>query len=194
NRDEFLDPPTRDARFHSFGHEDSAGTILSGIDEMGGGTWLGLTRAGKIALLTNITEPPSAFSSTRGSLASSFLQFDSEEPLDEQVKKLFPRDAKFAGFNLLLFAPQGQPPLADDRDASSTSDLSELKFEACLVTNGGAGGPITSRSLTSQERACGGQACGGLSNGIDGKGRNEWPKSTMFAKFEPSFSKLPSTG
>ncbi|ESK85415.1 ser thr-rich protein t10 in dgcr region [Moniliophthora roreri MCA 2997] len=169
NRDEFLDRPTRDARFHSFGHEDSEGTILSGIDEMGGGTWLGLTRAGKIALLTNITEPPSAFGSTRGSLVLSFLQFDSEDPLDKQVKNIFPRDAEFAGFNLLLFAPQGQP-LADDRDVD-TSGLSELKFEACFVTNSGAGGPITNRYLTSQERAC-----GGFSNGIDGKRGNEWPK------------------
>ena len=57
NRDEFLDRATKDADFHSFERDHEAGTsstpgkVLSGIDEMGGGTWLGLSRAGKVALL-----------------------------------------------------------------------------------------------------------------------------------------------
>lgn len=39
------------------------------------------------------------------------------------------------------------------------------------VTNGGAGGIITTRPLSDEERHC-----GGISNGIDGKDANEWPK------------------
>jgi uncharacterized protein with NRDE domain len=46
-----------------------------------------------------------------------------------------------------------------------------LAFDAFLVTNSGARGPITVRALTEEERRC-----GGLSNGIDGKGGNEWGK------------------
>src|SRR6201996_1788923 len=42
---------------------------------------------------------------------------------------------------------------------------------AGLVPSAGGGGPIRSRTLTDAERAC-----GGLSNGIDGRGGDQWPK------------------
>ncbi|PBK75243.1 DUF833-domain-containing protein [Armillaria solidipes] len=118
NRDEFLDRPTLDAHFHSFGRNKKE-DVLSGIDVLGGGTWFGMTRAGRIALLTNITEPPPPhpFALSRGSLVSSHLL--SEAPA--------PRDTPFAGFNLLLLVPKGR------------------SFEAEFVSNGGAGGPIVSR-------------------------------------------------
>jgi len=55
NRDEFLDRPTQDAHFHSFENHarnpESPGSILSGRDEKAGGTWLGINRAGRVALL-----------------------------------------------------------------------------------------------------------------------------------------------
>jgi len=54
NRDEFLDRPTQNAEFHSFGNEvntNSAGQILSGRDVQGGGTWFGINRSGRVALL-----------------------------------------------------------------------------------------------------------------------------------------------
>ncbi|KAF9257151.1 DUF833-domain-containing protein [Marasmius fiardii PR-910] len=175
NRDEFLNRPTTDAAFHSFEHDHEArssapGAILSGIDKMGSGTWLGISRTGKVAALTNITEEldPSIVTS-RGSLVSSFLLLDSDEPLDEQVKKCFPRDTKYSGFNLLLFAPRVAPatsPHPSDLDAGL-----KLQYDASLITNGGACGPITSRRLSAKERSR-----GGFSNGVDGKGGSEWPK------------------
>jgi len=170
NRDEYLNRPTRSAAFHSFGHEaESAqgnGSVLSGLDEQAGGTWFGLNRSGKVALLTNITEPPQEFSSSRGNLVSSFLLSDvssfssssSSSTLATEIPRIYPRTAKYAGFNLLVLAPE--------------PDLSgSLQFDALLVTNGGAGGDISSRPLSPEERAC-----GGLSNGIDGQGATEWPK------------------
>ncbi|KAG7087931.1 hypothetical protein E1B28_011977 [Marasmius oreades] len=176
NRDEYLSRPTKDAAFHSFEHDHEAhsnapGAILSGIDEMGGGTWLGLSRTGKVAVLTNITEAfdPSVITS-RGSLVSSFLLLESDEPFEEQVRQCFPRDAKYSGFNLLLFAPRVVPATS-----SQSSDL-ELRYDnSSLVTNGGACGPITSRQLSAKERSC-----GGFSNGVDGVDGDgsEWPKVT----------------
>ncbi|KAF9020286.1 DUF833-domain-containing protein [Hymenopellis radicata] len=163
NRDEYLTRPTSDAHFHNFDHDSSgergatSGQILSGIDLRGGGTWLGLNRSGRLAVLTNITEPYQTFESTRGTLVSSFLLSDSSSPLEDEVGKIIPRDAQFAGFNLLLLAPQ--------------SPINPLHFEASFVSNNGAGGILHIRSLDGDERTC-----GGFSNGIDAHGGGDWPK------------------
>lgn len=154
-----MDRPTKDAHFHSSSRHHEAEDqefILSGIDELAGGTWFGLNRAGRVALLTNIYEPPQdQIYSTRGCLVSSYLS-DEFESSDEPLG-FIPRDTKFAGFNLLLFEPE------QEEDG--------LRFEVSFVSNGGAGGELTSRPLSPEE-----QSCGGMSNGVDGKGANEWPK------------------
>jgi uncharacterized protein with NRDE domain len=54
NRDEFLDRPTQNAQFHSFGTftgTDQQHQVLSGRDELAGGSWFGINRTGKVALL-----------------------------------------------------------------------------------------------------------------------------------------------
>ncbi|KAJ3785548.1 NRDE protein-domain-containing protein [Lentinula aff. detonsa] len=159
NRDEYLERRTRNAHLHSFKHEAHRDNILSGIDEVGGGTWFGMTRTGKVALLTNITEPPATFKSSRGSLVSSFLLSDSPgSSLQEEIEELYPRDARYAGFNMLLLAP-------------ASTATTELQYDASFVTNAGAGGAISSRPLSTIEKAG-----GGFSNGIDGQGGSEWPK------------------
>ncbi|KAF8443171.1 NRDE protein-domain-containing protein [Boletus edulis BED1] len=161
NRDEHLARPTKPACFHAFGGQLDP-SILSGIDVQAGGTWLGLSRTGKLALLTNITEQlNTTFASSRGSLVSSFLTSPpSAASLEDEVRQVVPPDAQYAGFNLLLLTPT-RPP-----HASPT-----LSFDALYVTNHGAGGPITYRALTDAQRHR-----GGLSNGIDGHGADEWPK------------------
>jgi hypothetical protein len=78
--------------------------------------------------------------------------------LQDEVGKTIPKDAKFAGFNLLLLAPTHDP------DGS-------IKYDSLFVTNHGGGGTLTSRPLSSKERFC-----GGISNGIDGVGADHWPK------------------
>src|SRR5258706_4993344 len=50
NRDEYLARPTEPASFHSFHHE-TEWKVVSGIDSKGGGTWLGINRTGRIAVL-----------------------------------------------------------------------------------------------------------------------------------------------
>ncbi|KAF8816565.1 DUF833-domain-containing protein [Phlegmacium glaucopus] len=163
NRDEFLDRPTLNAQFHLFGVEaDDPHQVLSGRDGLAGGTWFGINRTGRVALLTNITEPSKHYNTSRGDLVSSFLLSNSEYPLEDQVCKLVPGDAKFAGFNLLLLTPTTR---------QVNSGGSTISYESLLVTNHGGGGPLTSRTLSSSERSC-----GALSNGIDGAGANLWPK------------------
>jgi len=135
---------------------------LSGIDVQAGGTWLGLSRAGKLALLTNITEQHNTTFTSRGQLVSSFLTSPPSHAasLEDEVREIIPSDARYAGFNLLLLAPTRPPHVSP-----------ALSFDALYVTNHGAGGPIAYRALTDAQRHR-----AGLSNGIDGHGADAWPK------------------
>ncbi|KAJ6508252.1 NRDE protein-domain-containing protein [Mycena sanguinolenta] len=181
NRDEFLARPALAAAFHSFRNPHSnvasdshfnpnhpAATVaedavLSGRDTQAGGTWLGIApKTGRVALLTNITEPYQALPSSRGALASAFLLAQRPStPLDE----IFPQ-AAYAGFNLLL--------LEAEWEASTAPAAPRLHFpHAALLSNGGAGGQLQSRPLCAEERVS-----GGLSNGlfVGGVGGEAWPK------------------
>jgi uncharacterized protein with NRDE domain len=74
NRDEFLNRPTLPlARWRT-----EAGTeIISGRDLRAGGTWLGVTPVGRVAMLTNVRGPqPSAGEKTRGELVTRWLEGD----------------------------------------------------------------------------------------------------------------------
>ncbi|KAH8113482.1 NRDE protein-domain-containing protein [Phellopilus nigrolimitatus] len=161
NRDEYLSRPTVDAHFHSFGRESDAPFALSGRDLQAGGSWFGINRAGRIALLTNITEQGGSYTSSRGHLVSSFLLPDA--PDIEEFTKTLTNDpsALYAGFNLLLLSPS--------REANDVC----LTYDGCLVTNSGGGGSITARRFRPEERRV-----GGVSNGIDGANEIAWPKVT----------------
>ena len=54
NRDEFYERPTAPAKFW-----DDNPNLLAGKDLKAGGTWLGITRYGKIAAITNYRDPSS---------------------------------------------------------------------------------------------------------------------------------------
>ncbi|OCH91598.1 DUF833-domain-containing protein [Obba rivulosa] len=167
NRDEFLSRPTTQARWHSFGAENEGesgtGAVLSGRDVLAGGTWAGISRTGRVALLTNITEPHGRYNSSRGTLTSSFLLPESSSAtLQEEVDRILAQDARYAGFNLLLLCPSRSIDHGDGRC---------LSLEAAFLTNSGGGGKIKARILSETERRC-----GAMSNGIDYHGAAEWPK------------------
>jgi uncharacterized protein with NRDE domain len=118
---------------------------------------------------TNISETrPTEMASSRGHIVSSFLRSDSPHPLnDDQIGKFIPKDAKYAGFNLLLLAP------TTSTTTNQSTSTCTLSFDGSIVSNGGANGPITSRTLTPDERHC-----GGISNGVVPDGGDDWPKVT----------------
>ena len=70
NRDEFFERPARRAAFW-----DDQPSVLGGRDLLAGGTWLGVSRSGRFASITNYRNPaerrPSAPS--RGALVTDFL-------------------------------------------------------------------------------------------------------------------------
>ncbi|XP_052182759.1 uncharacterized protein YGR127W [Diospyros lotus] len=75
--------------------------ILAGRDEVAGGTWLGCTRSGRVAFLTNVRElhsPPQSIS--RGRLPLRFLE-SNENPHDF-AKELVKEADQYSGFNLII--------------------------------------------------------------------------------------------
>ena len=97
NRDEFHDRPTAPLAFW-----DDAPEVLAGRDLKEGGTWLGITRAGRFAALTNYRDPRSVRpdAPSRGHLVSDYLR--GGEPARGYLDRLMPRADAYNGFNLLL--------------------------------------------------------------------------------------------
>lgn len=96
NRDEFFARPTAAASFWP-GDE-----ILAGRDLKGGGTWMGVTRAGRFAALTNYRDPDRHRDglASRGKLVADFLAAQ-EKPMP-WLQGLASRRAAYNEFNLIV--------------------------------------------------------------------------------------------
>lgn len=97
NRDEYFARPTAPLAWWD-DHPD----ILAGRDLQDGGTWLGITRKGRFAALTNYRDPSRLKSSppSRGKLVSDFLT-GNESPGD-YLRRIAPGALACNGFNLLV--------------------------------------------------------------------------------------------
>lgn len=97
NRDEFYNRRTAGAHYwEDFPH------VLGGRDLEAGGTWLGMTTAGKLSMLTNFRDPaninPAAPS--RGHLVSEYLE--NEVGAEDYLRLTEPKAGEYNGFNLLM--------------------------------------------------------------------------------------------
>ncbi|MDR3559870.1 MAG: NRDE family protein [Negativicutes bacterium] len=97
NRDEFYRRPTAQAAFWSDQPE-----VLAGRDLEQGGTWLGTTKDGRFAALTNYRDPAAVLASarSRGELVSDFLR--SRMSPAEYLSQVDQTDRCYNGFNLLV--------------------------------------------------------------------------------------------
>lgn len=97
NRDEFYSRRTRSAAWWG-----QAVSILAGQDEEAGGTWLGITRRGRFAAITNVRAPTerNPYAPSRGSLVLSALQ--TSETSTAWLAINSPRMSAYNGFNLLV--------------------------------------------------------------------------------------------
>ncbi len=108
NRDEFFDRPSRPAHFW----EDYP-QVLAGMDLQAGGTWMGITRQGRFAAITNYREATTAAPNntavtanitgtdiSRGHLTREFL-IGSSTP-EQYLHSLVDRAHQYNGFNLLV--------------------------------------------------------------------------------------------
>ncbi len=96
NRDEFYARPARGAHYWPDNPD-----IFAGRDLTAGGTWLGTTRSGRFAALTNFSagDPVRDHPQSRGALVADFLA--SQCSAQDYVANL--QGEQYAGFNLLVF-------------------------------------------------------------------------------------------
>lgn len=97
NRDEFYARPTRPADWW-----DDHPQVYAGRDLQAGGTWLGISRDGRFAALTNIRngEAARADARSRGDLVADFLR-EAVAP-EDYLTQVRERAQQYNGFNLLV--------------------------------------------------------------------------------------------
>ena len=97
NRDESYLRPTRSPAFW----EEAPG-VLAGKDLLKGGSWLGMTRDGRFAAVTNFREKKEqhTYPHSRGRLVKNFLE--SSMPAAEYLEQVLHELPRYDAFNLLL--------------------------------------------------------------------------------------------
>jgi len=96
NRDEWRDRPAQPAHWWP-DHPD----LLAGRDLQAGGTWMGITRGGRFAAVTNFRDPSERRTTarSRGALVTQFLLGDA--PPGEFLRGIAPHAGEYNGFNLI---------------------------------------------------------------------------------------------
>jgi len=97
NRDEYYDRPTAPAQFW----EDRP-DLLAGRDLKAGGTWLGITRTGRLAAITNYRDPAHIreHAPSRGNLVLRFLE--GKVPATRYLDDIRNEGNQYNGFNLII--------------------------------------------------------------------------------------------
>lgn len=97
NRDEFYRRPTHTSAFWP-----DVPHMLAGKDLQAGGTWMGVTRQGKLSALTNIRAPETVNpqARTRGELVANFLSRDITAA--EYLQQIQMTRTQYNGYNLLF--------------------------------------------------------------------------------------------
>lgn len=108
NRDEFYERPTDPPR-------RTGDTIVSGIDRVGGGTWMGATDAGLVVAVTNqrTNRPPEAGKRSRGALVTACLAAGSRAAALALARSLDPAD--YNPFNLVIADATGVDVILAER-------------------------------------------------------------------------------
>ncbi len=118
NRDEFHTRPTQSLHFWP-----DEPDILAGRDMQAGGSWLGVSRNGRLAAITNVREtgatPPDPQS--RGHLVRDFLR--EQTSVTDYLQRLQQQAQRYPGFNLLLLA-DGEMWHYSNRGADSATQIS----------------------------------------------------------------------
>ncbi|KAI7859147.1 NRDE protein-domain-containing protein [Circinella umbellata] len=131
NRDEFLNRPTAHAHFWPPPNDH----ILAGTDleaqatPLHNGTWLGITRSGRFAALTNYREEKFLGGKSRGALTRDYFFHDKNVSVHEYMEKIKAAAKEYGGFNLICMnlnkkAEPHEMVYFSNRENSEISDLS----------------------------------------------------------------------
>lgn len=102
NRDEFYERPTARAHFW-----EDVPEIFAGRDLVFGGTWLGITKSGRFAAVTNYRDPFAPKGEvSRGDLVGNFLKTD--DSVKKYLTKIKNKATDYSGFNLIVGEMNGQ--------------------------------------------------------------------------------------
>ncbi|MGH1470496.1 MAG: NRDE family protein [Cellvibrionaceae bacterium] len=100
NRDEYYFRPTSTAKFWKDNPQ-----MLAGKDLEAGGSWMGVTRGGRFAAITNFRSPTNHKHNnflSRGQLVRDFLSHTNKIPATSFAEHAINDGKHYAGFNLLL--------------------------------------------------------------------------------------------
>ncbi len=133
NRDEFLTRPTLAAHWwpESSTSLNSTAWVLGGRDLRAGGSWLALSRSGRVAILTNYRDPLNEGPShkSRGELVERWVgQRNADTAAMDLIQDLSASARDYAGFNLLLFdcsmhASTGKAWVISNRASQTLSEI-----------------------------------------------------------------------
>ena len=126
NRDEFFERPTLPAQWWAVDPR-----ILAGQDLEAGGTWMGVTRDGRFAALTNIRQPGAEPARrSRGELVAAWLGGQRDETAMTAAEIAFKAGREYGGFHLLLGS-------IADRDAAEPSSAARSSLVWTCNRDGG---------------------------------------------------------
>ena len=97
NRDEFFERPSSSADFC-----DDHRQVIAGLDLKDGGTWMGVTKKGRFAAITNYRDPVSWKNNapSRGGLVSAYLC--GNQCIDDYLDKISRQAQLYNGYNLII--------------------------------------------------------------------------------------------
>lgn len=127
NRDEYHKRPCRPAAPWPT-HPD----VIAGLDYQASGSWLGVTRQGRFALITNYRDPAHVMANapTRGQLVSRYLT--SHESPQSYARKVHGDASAYNGFNLIV-GDKSQAFYTGNRDEAT--DPSQLAPGRYVLSN-----------------------------------------------------------
>ena len=174
NRDEFYARPTAAAEFWQ-----EAPQLLAGRDLQAGGTWMGITRNGRFAAITNHRDPSTTpvQPRSRGMLTLDFL-LGQQTPAD-YLAALAQEAGSYAGFNLLLGDRGGLYYLSNMEGV-----VKRLQPGIYSLSNG-----LLDSAWPKQQ-----QAAAGISALLDEPAQHELLKATVSDRTQAAEHLLPETG
>ncbi|MFZ4452344.1 NRDE family protein [Salibacterium aidingense] len=93
NRDEFYDRPALPL------HRWPGSPVIAGKDMNKGGTWMGATKSGRFAAITNVRDPgETTAEKSRGEIVKGFLESENKENFLERLNN---RQLEFGGYNFI---------------------------------------------------------------------------------------------